>query len=140
MVGDPLNKTIVEQLAHIVDDRAHRRGVLALPEHLVEEVGRGEEAKHVVDARLRLVGEMHPYDDVYGSLACTEQVAQVLLIVRVVDLVEGERRLGERVERLSECVARAQLVRVQLAVLEQDADLEYDLDYVVEDVISILFR
>ena len=134
------NKAIVEQLAHIVDDRLHDLVILSVLEDIVEKLSVVEVAEDVVDAAFRLVGQVRTYDLVNRVLTRAQQVAEVFLIVRELDLVERERRLGERVERLPEAVAGAHLVAVQLIVLEQNAYLQYDLDYVVEYGFGLLLR
>lgn len=135
-----LDKTFVEELSNVVDDGLHGLVVLAALEYGVEEDGLVKVAEHVVDALLRLVGEVSAYDVVNGVVAHAQHVAQVLLLVGELDLVERERRLGERVKRLPEAVARAHLLVAELIVLEQDAYLEYDLDDVVEYALGLLLR
>ena len=85
------NKAIVEQLAHIVDNRLHDLVILSVLEDIVEKLSVVEVAEDVVDAAFRLVGQVRTYDIVNRVLTRAQQVAEVFLIVRELDLVERQR-------------------------------------------------
>jgi hypothetical protein len=132
-----LDHSFVEQLSHIVHERLHDGSVLVILKRIIEKAIIDEKVEHIIDAILGLVREMLLDDEMNRLVTHLEHVHQIRPVVGEFDLVKAKRALDKHVKGLSKGVAQVQLFLGQLVVLEEQADLEYDLDYVVQNGLGL---
>lgn len=70
--------------------------------------------------------------------ALQQELGQNIPVEGVLHLVEGHRSHGRLVHLLLEALHRVQLVGAELVVAVQDADLQRDLDDVLDDLVGLL--
>lgn len=70
--------------------------------------------------------------------ALQQELGQNIPVEGILHLVEGHRRHGRLVHLLLEALHRVQLVWAELVVAVQDADLQCDLDDVLDDLVGLL--
>lgn len=92
----------------------------------------------MVDARVRARGQVLLDQGVKQVPALQQELRQDIPVKGVLHLVERHRRHGRLVHLLFEALHCVQLVGAELVVAVQDADLQGDLDHVLDDLVGLL--
>ena len=134
-----LKRSLVQQFVDAVADLPQRESVLlSVPVQLGQEVAVGEMVENVVDACVRACSEVLLHQGVEQVPALQQQLGQNIPVKGVLHLVERHRRHGRLVHLLFEALHRVQLVGAELVVAVQDADLQGDLDDILDDLVGLL--
>lgn len=133
-----LKCSFVQQFVDAIADLPQRQSVLlSVPVQLGQIVAVGEMVENVIDAGVRARGQVLLDQSVKQVPALQQQLGEDIPVERVLYLVERHRRHGRLVHFLLEALHRVQLVGAELVVAVQNADLQGDLDHVLDDLVGL---
>lgn len=133
-----LKRSFIQQFVDAVADLPQRQSVLlSVPVQLGQIVAVGKMVENVIDARVRARGQVLLDQGVKQVPALQQELGENIPVKGVLHLVEGHRCHGRLVHLLLEALHRVQLVGAELVVPVQDADLQGDLDDVLDDLVGL---
>lgn len=134
-----LKCSFVQQFVDAIADLPQRQSVLlSVPIQLGQIVAVGKMVENVIDACVRARGQVLLNQSVKQVPALQQELGQNIPVKSVLYLVERHRCHGRLVHLLLEALHCVQLIGAELVVAVEDADLQGDLDDVLDDLVGLL--
>lgn len=134
-----LKRSFIQQFVDAVADLSQRQSVLlSVPIQLGQKLPISKMVENVIDACVRASGQVLLDQGVKQVPALQQQLGQNIPVKGVLHLIERHSCHGRLVHLLLKALHRVQLVRAELVVTVQDADLQGDLNDILDDFVSLL--